>query len=78
MYTCIFLGLFCWSCNTQLENQEMKQTPLQTSIVEMTGNIAGAKKEKEFTMEELRLKVNETRDEINQLDNQIDQLLKGI
>ncbi len=75
MFLCSFWGVFCWSCSTVVENQEFDQTK-QTSPEITNNNIADSQQENVLSIEELRLAVKKSREEINLLDQQIDQLLK--
>jgi len=70
IYTCSFGLLLLWGCSSQVENQ--------LPIKKTSENIVKAVKEKTLTIDELRFKVKENKDEINQLDKEIDELLKEI
>lgn len=70
-----FSSLFLWACNTQVETQTLGNETLENKPTE---EIVAAKSVKTLTIEELHFKVKENRDDINQLDKQIDDLLKGI
>jgi len=74
IYTSIFLSLFLWACSTQVENRiHENRSPASSSE-----SIVDAESVNSLTIEELRFKVKETKDQINQLDQQLDQLLKEI